>query len=100
MRQIQFIFLSILSVRTYLAQPPSVKSSSPVAVVAGERIYDTDLAPLVQQQMRQIRNQEYEIKTQALENLVNQRLLEAEAKRRGIPPEKLFEQEVSARVTE
>ena len=40
------------------------------------------------------------MKSKALENLVNQKLLEAEAKKRGIPTEKLLEQEVDAKVAE
>jgi len=69
-------------------------------VVGGQTIYDDDLVPFVQGQVFQLRLQEYEVKSKALENLVNQKLLEAEAKKRGIPTEKLLEQEVDAKVPE
>jgi len=69
-------------------------------MVAGQPIYDSDLLPSVQGQMFQLRLQEYELKRKALDNLVNQRLLEAEAKKKGIPPEKFFEQEVDSKVPE
>ena len=54
-------------------------------MVAGQPIYDDDLLPFVQAQVFQLRVQEYEVKSKALENLVNQKLLEAEAKKKGIP---------------
>ena len=69
-------------------------------MVGGQTIYDDDLVPFVQGQVFQLRLQEYEVKSKALENLVNQKLLEAEAKKRGIPTEKLLEQEVDAKVAE
>jgi len=58
------------------------------------------LLPLVQAQVFQLRVQEYEVKSKALENLVNQRLLQAEAKKKGIPTEKVLAQEVDAKVPE
>src|SRR5438093_10907699 len=76
------------------------KQKEPLAVVAGQPIYDDDLLPFVQAQVFQLRVQEYEVKSKALENLVNQKLLEAEAKKKGIPTEKLLEQEVDAKVAE
>src|SRR5438046_3887900 len=76
------------------------KQKEPVAVVAGQPIYDDDLLPFVQAQVFQLRMQEYEVKSKALENLVNQKLLEAEAKKKGIPTEKVLAQEVDAKVPE
>ncbi len=69
-------------------------------MVAGQPIYDDDLLPFVQAQVFQLRVQEYEVKSKALENLVNQKLLEAEAKKKGIPTEKVLAQEVDAKVPE
>src|SRR2546426_2900964 len=76
------------------------RQKEPLAVVAGQPIYDEDLLPLVQAQVFQLRLQEYEAKSKALENLVNQKLLEAEAKKKGIPAEKVLAQEVDAKVPE
>src|SRR5712691_2374813 len=73
------------------------QAKEPLAVVAGQPIYDDDLLPFVQAQVFQLRVQEYEVKSRALENLVNQKLLEAEAKKKGIPTEKVLAQEVDAR---
>lgn len=80
------------------AAPPEAKQ--PVAVVGGLRIYEEDLLPLVQGQLLPLQTREYEIKRAALERLVSQRLVEAEAGRKGISAERLLEQEVDAKVVE
>jgi predicted DsbA family dithiol-disulfide isomerase len=69
-------------------------------VVAGQTIYEDELSPLIQGQLRQLRNQEYELKSSALEILVNQKLEEAEARKEGISVDKLMAQEVDAKVAE
>jgi protein-disulfide isomerase len=69
-------------------------------VVSGQSIYEEDLLPLVQGQLLPLQNQEYEIKRAALDRLVTQRLIEAEAKSKGVLAEKLLEQEVDATVGE
>src|SRR5258706_14305579 len=73
------------------------KQKEPLAVVAGQPIYDDDLLPFVQAQVFQLRVQEYEVKSKALDNLVNQKRMEAEAKNKGIPTEKVLAQEVEAK---
>jgi protein-disulfide isomerase len=72
----------------------------PLATVAGQPIYEEELAPLIQAQMRKVLTQEYEIKSKALEKLIEQKLLRAEADRKGILPQKLLEQEVNSKVPE
>ncbi len=72
----------------------------PLAAVGGQTIYDDDLLPFVQAQVFQLRLQEYELKSKALESLLNQKLLEAEAGKRGIPNAKLLEQEADSKVAE
>src|SRR5712692_449101 len=76
------------------------KSKKKVAVVAGQTIYEDDLLPMLQGPLQQLRSQEYEWKRQALDQLVNQKLLEAEAKRKGVPTARLLAQEVDAKVAE
>jgi len=76
------------------------KQKEAVAVVAGQPIYDDDLQPFVQAQVFQLRLQEYDAKSKALDNLVNQKLLEAEAKKKGISTDKVLEQEVDAKVAD
>lgn len=81
-----------------VAQDRAQVTKAPLAVVAGQPIYDDDLLPFVQAQVFQLRLQEYDLKSKALENLVNQKLLEVEARRKGIPTERLLEQEVDGKV--
>src|SRR2546426_518432 len=78
---------------------PMASAQSPLAIVNGQSIYDADLTS-VGAQLWQLRNQEYQIKSTALENVVNQKLLEAEASQKGIPADKLLEQEVDAKLGE
>jgi protein-disulfide isomerase len=88
-----------LSAAAWFGGASFAQTREPVAVVAGEAIYEEDLLPLIQGQMLQIRRQEYEAKSQALENLLNQKLLEAAAAKRGIAPSALLQQEADAKVT-
>lgn len=76
------------------------ETKKPVAVVAGQVIYEDELRPLVEAKMRQFQNEEYQARSQALESLVNQKLLAAEAKNKGIPQDKLLEQEVDSKIGE
>src|SRR5437899_1761073 len=76
------------------------KQKEPLAIVAGQPIYDDDLLPFVQAQMFQLHLQEYDVKSKALENLVNQKLLESESQKTGTPTGKLLEQEADSKVTE
>lgn len=95
------LFVCSLVVAIYLGRASnSVKDKEPVAVVAGKTVYEDDLLPFIQGQLRQLRNQEYELKSKALENLVNQKLLEAEADKKGIAIGQLVQQEVNAKVAE
>src|SRR5207247_8524062 len=49
-------------------------------------------------QLLPLRNQEYEIKRKALDTLIEQKLLEAAAKKKGLTTEKLLAQEVDSKV--
>ncbi len=82
------------------AQNADAKPKQPVAVVAGQTIYEEDLIPSVQAQLLPLRNQEYEIKRKAIDNLIQQKLLEKAAKEKNLTTEKLLEHEVDAKVQE
>lgn len=96
------LVLLILGSAAHLGQARAQARAKPqpLAVVGGQPIYDDDLLPFVQSQVFQLRMQEYELKSRALENLVNQRLLEAAAKKKGIPVANVLPQEVDAKVPE
>jgi protein-disulfide isomerase len=71
-----------------------------VAVVDGVVISQEELAAEIAPQLQKLRNQEYELKRQAVDNLVLRTLLEAEAGNRGITVEALMEAEVDSKVPE
>lgn len=72
----------------------STASREPVARIGDQTLYEGDLLPSVGGQLFQLKNQEYELKSRELENLVNQRLLESAAKRKGLSTDALLEQTV------
>lgn len=68
-----------------------------LAVVAGQPIYEEDVRPQVEDELRRLRSQEYELLSEALETLIQDRLFAAEAARRGVALEKLLAEEVTAK---
>jgi len=84
-------FASALGAQT---NPPR----EPVARIGDQAIYDEDLLPSIAGQLFQIKNQEYEIKTKALETVLNQRVLEAAAKSKGLSTDAFLEQTVDRNV--
>jgi protein-disulfide isomerase len=101
MKRYTVLISSFLFAAACVAQSSApAKSVPPLATVDGQAITDEDLAPFVQSQLRPLRDQEYQIKKKALDNLISQKLLDAEAKKKGVTTEKLYEQEVDAKVLE
>jgi protein-disulfide isomerase len=95
-----FVSLTLGAVVVSTAQTADQpKKGQALAVVGGQSLYDDDL-PFVQAQLYQLRLQEYELKNKALEMLVNQKLLDAEAQKKGIPADKVLEQDVDAKIAD
>jgi protein-disulfide isomerase len=76
------------------------KRAETLATVGGQPITEDDVLPSIGSKLIALRNLEYEVKKQALDNIIDQRLLAAEAKRKGISADKFLEQEVDAKVAE
>jgi len=86
---------------SFCQSAPQATSGDAVATVAGQPISkDELLETLGPQQAMQLRTQEYEAKSKALDSLIRLKLVQAEAKKRGISPEKLIQQEVEAKVAD
>ena len=79
---------------------PHAKAVDPVAIVAGQPISEQDLIDSLGPQWMQLRTQEYEVKSKALESLIRLKAVQAEAKKRGLSAEKLIEQEVDSKVVD
>jgi protein-disulfide isomerase len=104
MRRFNLALLFCLSVcfttATAAQSTQPVKPKQTVATVDGQPIYDDDLASSVEGQLQPLRTQEYEIKRKALDSLIEQKTLEAAAKKKGLTTEKLLDQEVNSKVAE
>ena len=72
----------------------------PVATVGGQPIYEQELVAELGPRLLQLRNQEYQVKSQALEELIRKKVVEAEAQKRGISIGKLYEEEADSKVSE
>lgn len=100
-QSLALLFACVLLPRVCAAQSADAAAKSPIlGVVDGQPITEDDLAPQVQGQLKPLREQEYRIKKQGLDNLINQKLMEAEAKKKGLSTGKLLEQEVDSKVAE
>ncbi len=82
------------------AQTQGVKQNVPVATVDGQTIYEDDLLPSIQGQLMPLRKQEYDIKKKALDDVIQQKLLDAAAKKKGVTTDQLLAQEVNSKVSE
>ena len=72
----------------------------PIARVAGQPIYEKDLMSVAGPKLLELRNQEYKIKSDALNTLIRKKLIEVEAKTRGLSSEELLKQEVDSKVAD
>jgi predicted DsbA family dithiol-disulfide isomerase len=78
------------------AAAPGQEQADPqaVAIVAGKPIEANEVDDLVRAQLMDLRAREHQLRSQALDALVTQALLEKEAEARGITPEALHKLEV------
>src|SRR5512142_2816938 len=93
-RRTRRLWGEIVLALTVMCAAAGAQSNEPVAIVGGQTISQAELEPLIRGQVRQLRAQEFEVQSRALEELVNRKVLEAEAKKQGLPVEKLVEKEV------
>ncbi len=69
-----------------------------MAIVGGQPVYKSDLAGPAAAQMLQVHQQEYKIESAALDALINQKIVQAEAKKQGMTVEQLYQKEVDSKV--
>ena len=82
-----------------LSAPAAVPGG--VAATVGDRsITLQDLDQRAASSLMRVRQQEYEVRQQTLDGMINEELFEREAKARGVNREKLMETEVSSKVPE
>lgn len=96
---LNLVLLPVLSLASFAQTPGASSSSDPVAIVAGQAVSEQELMDaLGPQQWMQLRKQEYDLKSRALENLIRLKVVQAEAKKRGMTPEALIKQEVDSKI--
>lgn len=88
----------ILGAMAALAQSPEAKSGTVAASVAGEPIYETEVASAVRAQLLPLERREYDAKRKALDGLIDRKLLEAVAKKKGLTIQQLLHEEVDAKL--
>jgi hypothetical protein len=78
---------------------PAEESKSALAVIGGRNITEADLTAANNGQLaRNMNNQIYLARKQALDSFITDQLIEQEAKKRGVSREQLLQQEVNAKV--
>src|SRR5215471_13777932 len=75
-------------------------SQKPLATVAGQPIYEQELMSVAGPGLLDLRKQEYKLKSDALDKVIRKKLIEVEAKKRGLSTEELLKQEVDSKIPE
>jgi hypothetical protein len=73
-------------------------TSKRIAVVDGKEISEAEVETTVRNRLIALKAQEYQIKRQAVEEAIDQRLLEREAARRGMSVQQLTDKEIDGRI--
>jgi len=79
---------------------PQAGSDEPVAIVAGHPIYEQDLMSVAGPGLLDLRKQEYKLKSDALNQCIRKKLIEVEAKKKGLSTDELLKQEVDSKIAE
>ena len=94
-----FLFLPLAPLCSGQTQTQAA-TESPVALVGGEPIYERDLMSVAGPTLAELRKQEYKAKSEALSQCIRKKLIEAEAKKKGLTSEELLQREVDSEIAE
>jgi protein-disulfide isomerase len=78
--------------------PAATPAPDAVAILDGQPVTLADLEEIGGPNLAQLRNQEYQLKRQIMDEVIARRLVTKEAKARGISEEELTKQEIEAKV--
>lgn len=95
---VAFVFLYSVGCASRITAPAD--ANEVVATIDGQAIYENDLLPAIDSQLRQLRTREYELKRRALDVVIQQKSLEAEAARKGVSVRELLMVEVDSKVND
>jgi protein-disulfide isomerase len=94
-----FLYFLIAPLCTGQTQPQA-GPDTPVALVSGQPIYERDLMSVAGPTLIDLRKQEYKVKSDALRQLIREKLVAAEAKEKGLSSEELLQREVDSKIAE
>ncbi len=98
------IRIALMQTALVLGAPLIMKAqnsaTTPIATVDGQPIYEQDLMSVAGAKLIELQNQEYKLKSEALDRLVLNKLIQAEAKRKGLSVEEFLKQEVDSKIAE
>ena len=97
-KRISSMLLMLLLISATSAFAGSPQKQPAVATVNGQAITQAELDEMVGTRLMRIRTEEYQIRRSALEQIISDRLLAAEAKKRGITVDELLRVEVEEKV--
>lgn len=78
----------------------SSQTPEPLAVFAGQPIYENQLPPAEQSQLQRMLQQVFGVKRRALQTVLDQKLVQAEAKKKGVSAEDLVKSEIDSKVAD
>jgi len=76
------------------------QAGAPLAVLDGQPVYEDQLPASDAAQLERMMTQVYGVKMRALHDVINQKLIAAEAKKKGVSEDDLFKSEVLSKVPE
>jgi protein-disulfide isomerase len=74
--------------------------TKPIAILQGQPLYEKDILPYIASNLLTLRKQEFDIKRDGLEQLINQKLLEVEARKKGLSGQEFLAREVDAKIAD
>ena len=80
------------------APPPAAGGGAPLAIVDGQTLTDADLK--IRGELIRLEQEAYQVRMQALEEAIAERLIAAEAGRRGVSVDELVQSEISSKVSD
>ena len=100
----RFIFRASFICTGFIIAAPLISfgqsPQQPIATLDGQPIYEQDLMSVAGPSLLDLRKQEYKLKSDALISLIRKKVVEAEAKKKGLTVDELLKQEVDSKIPE
>ncbi len=94
------VFLSFFVVSVAAQDKSSSQTPAPLAIFAGQPIYENQLPASEQTQLKKMLQQVYLVRRRALESILDQKLVQTEAKKKGVTVEALLKSEADSKAAD